>query len=351
MSNSTTRRYLSPLRILYFIIGLGILALLLRQIDFANLAAQVLRARPEYLLLGGAAYLCKSMVRAYRFQRVQTGEKPPYLHMLRLTLASSLASQLLPFKLGELAYVYLVRREFKSSLTQGVSSLMIVRVLDLLAIPVLFLLSALVFGLPVNFSSYLSYILAFVAALVLVLLAGAALIRFFPQVLERWLRAAVFERVRLLGKLRDTLLRVASDLSAYRGQSPLMLGGLALVEWIFNFAMFHALLISIGLAPHAFDTVASVTFAALASVLPVNSFGNFGTQEAGWATGLLLLGYARETAITSGFATHLLSIGYMLVLGGISWISYLPGKKTAADSSGAESHQRVSERGKIRSSK
>ena len=67
---------------------------------------------------------------------------------------------------------------------------------------------------------------------------------------------------------------------------------------------------------------------ALASVLPVNSFGNFGTQEAGWASGMVLLGYSQQTALTSGFATHLLSLAYMLVLGGAAWISYLAGTVT-----------------------
>ena len=330
MSIPTPRRYFSPLRILSFLAGLGILALLLGQVDFAGLAGQVLRARPETLLLGGLAYLGKSMVRAYRFQRVQAAPRPRYRSMLRLTLASSLASQLLPFKLGELAYVYLVKRELKSSLARGVSSLMIVRVLDLLSIPVLFLLAALLFGLPENFSGYLTYILAFAAALLLALGLGAVLVRFFPGLLERWLRAGIFDRARLLGKLRDSLRALAVDLSAYRDQQPLFLVALALAEWVINFIMFHLLLLSIGLAPHAFDTVACVTFAALASVLPVNSFGNFGTQEAGWATGLVLLGYDPQVAITSGFATHLLSLAYMLVLGGLSWLSYIIGGRRAA---------------------
>jgi uncharacterized membrane protein YbhN (UPF0104 family) len=111
-------------------------------------------------------------------------------------------------------------------------------------------------------------------------------------------------------------------LQKQKGQKYLEIGGLSMLEWALNYSMFHVLLLGMGLAPRFFDTIATVAFAALASILPVNSFGNFGTQEAGWAAGMMLLGYPQETALTSGFATHLLTLLFMLVLGGLALLSY-----------------------------
>jgi hypothetical protein len=35
------------------------------------------------------------------------------------------------------------------------------------------------------------------------------------------------------------------------------------------------------------------------------------------------MGFSRENAISSGFATHLLTLAHMLLLGGFSWLTYL----------------------------
>ena len=114
-----------------------------------------------------------------------------------------------------------------------------------------------------------------------------------------------------------------NELARYSPRETSEWGVLAGLEWFVNYFAFHVLMLGIGMDPRFLDTVVCVTFAALASVLPLNSFGSFGTQEAGWAAGLLLMGYPRESAIASGFATHLLTLAYMILLGGLSWLTYL----------------------------
>jgi len=124
-------------------------------------------------------------------------------------------------------------------------------------------------------------------------------------------------------RMENGIEEILHNIRKHQGKENIALIGLPALEWSINFLMYHILLIGMGLAPHILDTVTGVAFAALASILPINSFGNFGTQEAGWATGMILAGYSQETALASGFATHLLSLGFMVVLGGISWLLYL----------------------------
>jgi uncharacterized membrane protein YbhN (UPF0104 family) len=50
-----------------------------------------------------------------------------------------------------------------------------------------------------------------------------------------------------------------------------------------------------------------VTGAELSATLPIHGIAGFGTYEAAWTLGFTHLGLDRETAILSGFATHLLS--------------------------------------------
>jgi uncharacterized protein (TIRG00374 family) len=320
-------RRISAWNIAFFILGLALLAGLLTQVDFSALLRQVLGVQPVYFLLGGLLYLVKTGLRALRYQRLNRQSKPALLEMLRLVLASSLASQLMPLKLGELAYVYLLRRGGRASVAQGVSSLLAARLFDLLAVALLFVLVTLAIGggalreLSVYFNAILVFILALLAAIAAIL-GGAR----YGQKILAWVFALPVLRERPLpfvDKLRAALENLLAELAAYSPRDIAEWSLLAGLEWFVNYGAFHVLLLGIGLTPRFFDTVVCVTFAALASVLPLNSFGSFGTQEAGWAAGLLLMGYSRESAIASGFATHLLTLAYMLLLGGISWMTYL----------------------------
>jgi glycosyltransferase 2 family protein len=323
MEKPTSRKYFTPLNLLYFVLGLGLLTILLLQIDFQNLLRSITSIPLTYLLLGGLIYLAKTLARSFRFWRINQRMKPSYLKMVRLTMASSLASQLLPLKLGELTYVYLVKKDFKTSVPQGLSALVVIRIFDLLAISLLFVLAALVFGLPAGASIYFSYVLAFMAALVLILLVMILAGDFLSKMLNLLVRRTVLHKIRLVVRLQEGIDNTLFEIRQYRGKEYAELLVYPLIEWGINFVMYHVLLLGMGLTPHFFDTVIGVAFAALASVLPINSFGNFGTQEAGWATGLILVGVSQDAALTSGFATHLLSLAYMLVMGGASWISYL----------------------------
>ena len=322
MQKPIARKHLSPLNIFYFCLGLGLLYWLLKDTDLAQLFQLIANIKKEYLILGGVIYFLKGLMRSVRLARSNKNAKPGILSMLRLTLASSLASQLLPFKLGELSYVYLVKKEFKRSVSQGLSSLMIVRIFDLLAISLLFVLTSLVLGIPTDLSIYFFYILGFICLLLLLLFVLLLTARNHEVVLNLLDRLTGIIKLPLVARIQHALKELFVELAAYSMKDYGEFIIYALIEWSINYAMYHLILIGMNLSPQFFDTVVGVTFAALASVLPVNSFGNFGTQEAGWATGLLFLGYSQQTAIASGFATHLLSLAYMLVLGGAAWISY-----------------------------
>ena len=322
MTFSSIKQRLSLWNILFFLFGLAVLFFLLKQIDFRNLVDLIFKIKPEYLLLGGILYLCKGLLRAFRFKRANQDYPLPFLKMLRLTFASSLASQVLPLKLGELTYVYLLKRDNRASISHGLSSLMIMRLIDLLAVSLLFIIFTITVQVPAGLTVYFNSILGFMALLLLIILF-VIFISARDQVIIQFLtHFTLVEKIMLLKKGVNWLAHFLMDLKQYRWKQYLEWTALACAEWLVNFTVFYALLIGLGLTPTWFETIVSVTFSVLASVLPINSFGNFGTQEAGWSTGLVLLGYTRESAIASGFATHLITLGYFLVFGGLSWLSY-----------------------------
>ena len=322
MDTSPVRKPLSPAKVVSFLAGLAILYLLFSQIDFQDLSRLLLAIKPWYLLSGGILYLIKASVRAYRTMQLNQDSRLKLIRVLRLTLASSLISQVLPFKLGELSYVYLLKKESRLPTAQGISSLALLRIFDVLAVALLFLAIATGEGLPGRLAAYYVPLLLFIAGILLFLGIWMLISRRAGFALAGKNRNAMIFSLPIVAKLIHSMEQVATSLKQYK---PARVPGFVLwacLEWLVNYAVFHVILVGMGFSPTFFVTVASVSFSILASVLPINSLGNFGTQEAGWATGMILMGFSRVDAIASGFATHLITLGYFLLLGGFSWTSY-----------------------------
>ena len=314
------KSYFSVKNLLSFFLGLVLLFWLLNQVDFKDLFEYLFKINSGYLLLGGVIYLCKAAIRAWRLNRLNRN-LGTYGSMLKLTLASSLASQLLPFKLGEFVYVYLLRRDKQRSLLQGLSSLMLARVFDLLLIAILFIAISITANVPDKLSIYFHSVVGFVGILLILLIVLLISARYHQSICDR-LEKTKLQAMPLTAKTLVAIKNVLQELGQYHFKDYIEWAGLAGVEWFINYWVYHCLLIGMGLQPDLFHTVTAVTLAALASVLPINSFGNFGSQEAGWATGMVLMGYSQATALTTGLATHFFSLAYILLLGGISWLSY-----------------------------
>jgi len=66
--------------------------------------------------------------------------------------------------------------------------------------------------------------------------------------------------------------------------------------------------------------VAGNTGQVLANVLPVNSFGSFGTLEAGWSGGFVLVGMSPQDAITTGFGYHLINFVAAAAIAAVCWV-------------------------------
>ncbi len=52
------------------------------------------------------------------------------------------------------------------------------------------------------------------------------------------------------------------------------------------------------------SVVIGSTLAIMTNVLPINSIAGFGTIEAGWTVGYMMLGFDRNIAIFSAFLVH-----------------------------------------------
>jgi hypothetical protein len=268
--------------------------------------ALALRARWPGLLAALLGTLALTVVRGGRLALL-AGQRLPAGRATGVAALAQLASGVLPMRLGELALVPLLQFAGVPGTVRGLSLLVLGRVLDLGALLTWALFAgALIGGSPA---------IAFAGAAVLVpllVLAAAVGLRGLRRIAGRWRQRHDWRRRLLLQLLRvrgELRLAARSPLRAWGSVAlSLLVWGLI---WVVTAALLRAMLIDWPPGP----VLLGVVGAALGSSLPVNTVGNFGTQEVGWAAALAAAGVPTQQALAAGFACHLWILLFSVVVG------------------------------------
>ena len=297
---------------------IGIFAYLLSQIDSAELVRTARSLRRDYLAGFVAVLLMGVGFRAVRFW-VLLGRSVKLGTLVAITLARNLFVDLLPARLGELSYVYLLARRTGRTVEDGLASLVLAVLFDVVALTPLLVLAVAVVGgggtVPAGWLVALSVGLAAVAYAAMRVAAPVALF-----VADRVDTPAGGWRVRASGWLRGTA-RALRAAWARRIFGTVLL--LSLGVRLCKFGSYYLLVLSI-MAPLGY-TAAGVGFfrvflgvvsAELASALPIHGIAGFGTYEAAWALSFSQLGFTAEHAIVTGILAHAVSQLVEYTLGG-----------------------------------
>jgi uncharacterized membrane protein YbhN (UPF0104 family) len=87
------------------------------------------------------------------------------------------------------------------------------------------------------------------------------------------------------------------------------------------FGVFYAFLRGFGIEISFLKVVFGSTVAVIANAFPISGIGNWGTLEAGWAAGFLIVGLSKEKAIATGFGVHILVFIVCAIMGLICWVT------------------------------
>jgi hypothetical protein len=242
---------------------------------------------------------------------------------------AQLAVATLPWRAGELALVPALRAAGLPGALRAISVLVVIRVLDVATLLAWGVAAAVLLGAPFGVAPLALLVLA--CGVWLAWVVGGALL---SRVSGGWRRAP---------GLRRALLRQA--LQARRelrraGRSPARLGGAvacSLLAWAGVWGLCVALVRAMGLDWSEGAVLLAVIGASLAAVVPINAVGSFGTLEAGWAASLAATGASAAEALASGFAVHLWSLLFSVVLGGLAGIALAVRRPTISISHGRTS--------------
>ncbi|MBI1884113.1 MAG: flippase-like domain-containing protein [Chlamydiae bacterium] len=303
--------------------GLAIAGILFFQIRNQNIFALLKNLSLSSILLAFFFYSFSTLLRALRWKEMIFSKNISLLTFFWVTSIHNFLNQLLPARTGELSYVVLLRKTQSVPSSEGVATLILARVFDLVAIGVLFLVSLLLFWGKVTVPAYKLFMVTFFSLPVLVLIFVGVFSRQGVERIRLSLSKWGLLKWKWVLKVSDFLIQLAQDLYQIKISGKLLKYALmTLVVWGMKFLAFSFLVRNF---PHFgaitfWETVMGTTFSELASTLPIYGFAGLGTIEGGWTLGFLLLGFPQQEVILSAFCFHFLILSFSMVLGILGFV-------------------------------
>jgi uncharacterized protein (TIRG00374 family) len=127
------------LRLLIIPFALILVILLLMQISLSDIATALSSVSIPYLLLGFFLYIVVYAVRALRF-RIMLNNIGDFADMFNIVCLHNLANSVMPFRTGELSFVYLAKSRLTVSTALSLSTVALARMYDALAVCILSIL-------------------------------------------------------------------------------------------------------------------------------------------------------------------------------------------------------------------
>jgi len=287
-------------RALSLLIAAVVVIYMLNLVEWQAFLSVVRRLSVGHLVGALLAYVLLNFFRALRYQALLNRVDISPLFIFPIGLFHNFLVRLLPFKLGEVAYIVMMRNRLSVNINEGVSSLFGSRLLELLVIVLVAAVSLLLSGeiLPNQSGLVILLVAGCLFAAVLGLYYSAALIRQFKRIASSILPAT-------LGEKTSPKIAALADEFETLHQPCVFAKALfwSLFTYSSSFAVNFILLQAVGLDGDWSAWIIIISIGMFATAFPFNISG-FGAVELGWAFGLTQL-----AAYSVGEAT---SIGLML---------------------------------------
>lgn len=251
-------------------------------------------------------YFAALILKAVRF-RFFLSHKISLSEMFSIVSAHSFWNNILPFRSGELSYLYLLRKHGAVGRGEGITSLLVARIFDASVVMIFFAISVAFFlpqGLTALFGKQISvgigFASAFIVGFALIIFYNSGAVGFLDLVIARFVRSK--QAIRVFERIREVIL----SFSRVKNFSEF------LKFFFFSVAVWIADLFFVWAALEATDISLSfggaffiAAFPVAAALLPLQNPAGLGTFEGVLAGGLIILGISPAVAFGAGFLLHL----------------------------------------------
>ncbi|RKU24410.1 hypothetical protein C6503_00785 [Candidatus Poribacteria bacterium] len=290
---------------------------LLKEIDIQQIPQTLNRLSKKALLIGFTCYCLLVLTKASRFRALLNLDSS--VHQIFPILAlHTFWGNILPMRTGDVSYVYLMQRRQKVDATQGIASLLIASLIDLILLIGLVLATVWLLRNSLPDSLTFLYLLLFLIGSVLII--GFVLVSVAPNVCMRLAelcaRPLLGLKNRAISWVVNKGLQVLQELTALRANRRF------LEVWVYSlmclairFGFQCYLVVEMGVDVPILHALFALAFTNVFNLLPIQTVGNFGTTEFPFVWLLKHFGTSVEVATVTGFSLHILILLYCLPLG------------------------------------
>ncbi len=280
---------------------------------------------PLWLAAAFALFTISQVIRAIRWKLLSNRHTISLREALPLTSVHVGLGHLLPLRLSDLALVGLFRRYASLPTGSGAATVMLSKVMDLIAMG-----SVVAFSFLAGLGGPVVYAAAATA------IAGVVSLFFMPRLLGLFTipLKAILGEGRITSAWRDMLVSIRITPGRRRSVSMAMAASIA--AWATKLFMLNCLLMAVGVRGiPLWQAFTAFAITDLTMALPIHGLLSLGTVEAGWVAGFALMGLRGElpgglTVVEAGFSVHLLwlSMAVLLMLAGSSFLVLSSGKES-----------------------
>ena len=292
---------------------------LLKEIDIQEIPKTLSRLSIGALLIGFGCYCLLVLAKALRFRALLNLDSG--VHQVFPILAMhAFWGNILPMRTGDVSYVYLMQRRQKVDATQGVASLLVASLIDLVLLIGLVVATAWLLrtALQDTFSGTVLYLIpllmggGLMAVVVFVYAAPRACMRFA----ERCAAPLLVLEKRPISWAVDKVLAVLQELTTFRSNRRFLeVWAYSVLCLVIRFGFQCYLVAEMGVEIPMTEVLFALAFTNVFNLLPVQTVGNFGTTEFPFVWLLNHFGTSIETATVTGFSLHILILLYCLPIG------------------------------------
>ena len=292
---------------------------LLKEIDIKKIPETLSRLSIQAVLVGFGCYCLLVWAKSLRF-RALLGLTCGVYQIFPILALHTFWGNFLPMRTGDISYIYLMQRRQKVEATQGIASLLIASLIDLV----------LLIGLMVTTASLLLSKLSgklpwtFLYLMPLIIGIGLITVIVFACVAPNVCNTFAYRCARPLLRLKRSPLSwgVNKGLTVIQEITAFRLNLRFLKVWVYSliclairFGFQCYLVVEMGVDIPLTEVLFALAFTNGFNLLPIQTVGNFGTTEFPFVWLLSLFGTSKETATVTGFSLHLLILLYCLPLG------------------------------------
>ena len=309
------KRIFSKRSVILFFFSLCLLLLLISRLEIQKTLSAFKNADLKLVLLGTIIYSFSNFFKTLRFKVLLKNFNIKTRHLFTIVSYHNFFNQILPARTGELTLVYYLKKTGGIDVAKGLHSLLIARMFDLITVSFFFVTSIIAYYGSESSKSLVILGLASGIISILIMFNLGLFIHIVYTIIDR---ASIIMKIRnksIIAVLMKKLSEIINEFKSFdtRRSIPLLIVTSILV-WTALYVLSYISILVFAVDIEILRSIIGSTGAVLTNVLPINSFGSFGTLEAGWTGGFVLVGMSETEAITTGFGYHIITFFSSAVL-------------------------------------